>query len=278
MAKATQEIAEVLPDAPGVALGFYRPTLTNYHLKMLIYGDPGVGKTTLAATALNHPAMAEVLVLNIEGGIMSVVEANEVGLASTPMVKDISTLAELEQVFWYLRTEQHSFRTLVIDSYSELTKLSLDAIVAREIETNAKRRHTNIDEVWLDDYGTMTKQMRRITRQIRDLPMHVILTCHAAASQDKDKNEQIGPSLTAKLRESVIGYMDVVAYMYTRVEEDGETKKIVRGVLTQPFGKWIAKDRSPGGRIGMFIEGNLVNMPTIYGRITGERKNEDGRT
>lgn len=243
---------------------------------MLIYGDPGVGKTTLAATALNVPEMSDVLILNIEGGIMSVVEAEEVGLRTTPMVKDISTLKDLEEVFWYLRTGDHQFQTLVIDSYSELAKICLDAIVDHEVDTNAKR--TSNDEIWLEDYGTMTKRMRRITRAIRDLPMHVILTCHAAATQDKDKNEVIGPSLTTKLRESVIGYMDIVAYMFTRVEEvEGASEnKIVRGILTQPYGKWIAKDRSPGGRIGVFLDN--PTMPTVYERITRtKRGNDNGR-
>lgn len=267
------ERADAIPGSPDVALSFYRPSPTDYRLKMLVYGDPGVGKTTLAATALNVPQMADILILNIEGGIMSVVEASEVGLHQTPMVKDISSMHELEEVFWYLRTAEHPYRTLVIDSYSELTKICLDAIVEHEVETSTKRH--SIDEIWLDDYGTMTKRMRRVTKAIRDLPMHVILTCHAAATQDKDKNEKIVPSLTNKLRESVVGYMDIVAYMYTQIEETEEAdKKLVRGILTQPYGKWDAKDRSPGGRIGIFLEN--PTMPIIFERITRTRRDENG--
>jgi len=41
-------------------------------MKILVYGPQGAGKTYLAATAQDHPAMRDVLFLSIEGGLMTV--------------------------------------------------------------------------------------------------------------------------------------------------------------------------------------------------------------
>lgn len=46
-------------------------TVRNQKLKLLLYGDPGSGKTTMAATAVQHPEMSPILFANIEGGLLS---------------------------------------------------------------------------------------------------------------------------------------------------------------------------------------------------------------
>ena len=44
------------------------------YLKMLVYGNYGVGKTTLACTACSVPNMQDVLMINAEAGDLSVTE------------------------------------------------------------------------------------------------------------------------------------------------------------------------------------------------------------
>ena len=53
-------------------------------MKILIYGPQGVGKTYLAATAQDHPAMRDVLFLNVEGGLMTIAHRGDIMAEDTP--------------------------------------------------------------------------------------------------------------------------------------------------------------------------------------------------
>jgi len=252
-------------------LKIYRPKITDYKLKMLIYGPPGAGKTTFAATAELHDITAPALFVNIEGGMLSIAEANDIGIEEPPSVVDLEGFSHLDQIFWYLAKGDHPFKTVVIDSLSELQIVNLEHIVGKQLDktsTSGAKREDE-DDIWQEDYGKSTQELRRFVRKFRDLPMHVIFTAHDASSQDKDKNEIVHPALTPKLRTAVSGYMDIIGYMFTVTEtiedEEGETEEINRKLLCQPYKKWVAKDRSPGGRLGMVIDN--PDVPTLVNKI-----------
>ena len=42
------------------------------YLKLLIYGSPGVGKTSLAGSAVEVPSMRDVLMINAELGVLAI--------------------------------------------------------------------------------------------------------------------------------------------------------------------------------------------------------------
>lgn len=100
----------------------------------------------------------------------------------------------------------------------------------------------------LPDYGSNTNQMRKLVRAFRDLPMNVIFTALAKEVKDDVTGElYTRPSLTDKLAEDTLGYMDIVGYYYTRQNKEDETK-LDRILQVQPFKNRTAKDRS--GRLG----------------------------
>ena len=248
----------VVDNAPTskLKLEIYHPGMKDYWLKILIYGPNGVGKTTLGESANDCALTTPALFVNIEGGMLSIIHKK-------PDVVDLKHYRELKNIFWFLAKSNHNYKTVVIDSLSELQLFNLDAIVAEQLEkpsAKGKKRY-DMDDVWQEDYGKSTQELRRATRSFRDLPMHVIFTCLESSKIDKDGDESIYPSLTPKLRNSVMGYMDIVGYMYNqRIKNEAGKETLVRRLLCQNYGKWVAKDRSPGGRLGL-----VIDNPTIKG-------------
>lgn len=217
-------------------------------LKLLVYGDPGVGKTTLAASANQHPKMEGTLFLNVEGGMLSV---RGTGVKSTDQVSSVAEAEELMMMLARGAKELEGIQTVVIDSGTELQTLDLAQIAAHEAR---KKTDRSIDVLHMQDYGLSTRRMSRIFRSFRDLPQHVIVTAlvKRIVPEGASKPALVQPSFTAKLSTSVCGYMDMVWFMQRQGED--------RMVLTQESMPYVAKTR--GNRFAAKI-GQVVKNPDL---------------
>lgn len=212
---------------------------------MIVYGDAGVGKT------LGMSIAPKPLIVNFEGGLLSLNILQESGYAELLDIKSITpnSIKELNELFMELKDTEHDRQTVIIDSLTELQKMSMDEILA-----NPKRDNSKLDEntPTLQEYGKNTNQLRKLVRLFRDLDMNVIFTCLAKENKDEtDGKIKVMPNLTDKLAYDVMGYVDIVAYMFVD-DSSGERK-----LLTQPKGKYIAKDRTNKLGIGL-------KNPTAY--------------
>lgn len=236
---------EVLTQRSLAGLSISKVQERSSYYNILIYGDSGTGKTTLAGSADMVPSMRPVLFVDIEGGTESLKH-------SYPDVDTIRVLnwKDMQDLYNELYEGRHPYNTVVLDSLTEIQKFNMYSIMKKVIQ---KRPELDEDVPSMREWGINLEQMRKFVRGFRDLEMHTIFT--ALAKSDKDQKSGIvttKPSLSGKLADEVAAFLDVVGYYYVKQIGDGEDAEFRRLLLTQKTDQQIAKDRT--GRLPMVIE------------------------
>ncbi len=229
-------------------------------LNVLIYADPGVGKTFFAATAMDNPVCGNVLFLDIDKGLTSISHYGD-RVKHVP----IDSTVEFEQAIKDLAgPDRDKYQTIVVDSLTELSELEIQAI-AKAATEKAGARRDNPDFVELVDHKIRGQRLVRLFGLVKRLPQNIIFLAKAAREMPKDSEGQyiagakpleIYPDLPKKVRGEVLGMMDIAGYLH---KEADKTRKLyleatgpikaksrvqgVDGVLTNPTMKDIFKSK-----------------------------------
>lgn len=215
------------------------------HLTILVHGDAGTGKSWLGDSA--PPPK---LILDSEGRAGYLPRGPKVGwdvnTGPPPMpdgswetcIANVLDFQAMATAFQWLRSGQHGFRSVVVDSLMEIQMRLIDKVAGlQQLETQ--------------DWGEVLRQLENLVRSYRDLVLLpgtvdcVVFTCGTREIEGKKQ-----PLLQGQIRDKLPYFLDVVGYMYPAYAPDGT---LVRQMLVNPAPNIVAKDntnRLPGPVIG----------------------------
>lgn len=246
----TPEKVQLIGGLPIASVESLPPTFN-----MLIYGDPGAGKTVLAGSASEVEELSPVLFVDIEGGTLSLRER----FPQCEVVR-LRSWRDLDSLYRDL-AKGSDYNTLVIDSLSEMQKFGMYHIMREAVQKDSDR---DPDLPGIGEWGKNTEQMRKFIRYFRDLPMNVIFTALDMPVAQKNGKVKHYPSMSSKLAREVAGLLDIVTFLYIKERDEGGTTIQDRMLLTMATESHVAKDRTD--RLPQVVQNPTMRM--LYDMMT----------
>lgn len=211
-------------------------TTKNYgvdKLKILVYGQAGSGKTTLART-IDEPT----LIISAEGGLLSLNDSDIDVIDITTddngqIIPEEKRIQRLGEVYKYIGQPEQiaKYKWIFIDSLTEISQ----ALIAQLGKEFPERK----DSLVL--YGENAKRLKSLIKSFRDMP-HYNIVFTALPSLDKDENgaRYHGIDVIGKVGIQLPGYFDEVLYMSVKDTEEGD-ERVLHCTSNE---RLVTKDRS----------------------------------
>lgn len=201
------------------------------YLRLMLYGDPGGGKSWFAASAHRDPRSGPALHLDLGGNAFSI---RPWAAKDRPPVVKLTALGDINAPYdWLLKGQpadhqfvrdtglKPGFKTVIFDGITGFQRLSF-------------QRVTNADSKALGDmpptyewpqYNSVLLHMTRFAAMFYSLPMHVIVTALEREREDKSGVVQAMPMLYGQSAKEVAGAAFAVIRMVPRLRLNPALRK-----------------------------------------------------
>lgn len=227
-------------------------------ISLLVYGESGVGKTTLLGTLPDHVT----LLIDVEGGT-SVLKSRDIDVVR--IKEDLENLKETFDTLGGSQTK--GYKHVCLDSSTELEKFMLIRLA---------QASSNDGMPTLHDYGVVSFKMRDYMRRLRDLrdkDMNVIVTAlEMPLELQQDENSiqtRMYPMLARKLAPEICGLFDIVAHMEISMKPGHEGERFLRLDGNE---RVVAKNRYNQRKF------YTANLSELFDEINSERAKEKKET
>lgn len=243
-------------------------------LSILVHGHSKVGKSTLSVTApyprlyLDVESASRFLPINkVEWNPLEGPPPEPDGTWDTCVVyvRDYTTM---ERTYQWLNQHDHHFKSLIIDSISELQIRLQEKVAGRE-------------QMQMQQWGEMLRAFSGLLRDLRDLTMHPTnpLEALVLTAMTVDNGGRLSPYLQGQVKVQAPYLFDVVGYLYKEQVPSSNPEQpptTVRKLLTRDQPQFEAGERV-GGRLPEFIESpNIEEMlDTVFPNTVSNTSTEN---
>lgn len=188
------------------------------NLAVVVYARPKTGKTRFCATA------PDVLII----------DCDEKGTDSTrddldPKAIRVERWSEINDIYWYLQSGDHNFKSVAIDTVSGLQTLAMNFVLGDEAARDASK---DPDQPSQRIYQKVTQLMKTQITNFRNLPMNVIFTAHTRTRETGEGEDELvqvtGPNLSPATQSHLLGAVGLIGYMTHR---EVVVKRTVNGAV-----------------------------------------------
>jgi AAA domain len=209
------------------------------YLRMLVYAQNGKGKTKFGASGPNS----------------IVIDCNDRGSLSIrrypAKVFKVETWTDIDLAYWYLKSGNHNFKTVALDTVTSLQTLCMKFVLGDEASRDPTK---DPDMPGKRDWGKMAELMRTVIWNFRDLPMHVVFLAQERRgfSEDDEDAPEVFPDVSPSVRGTLTASVDIIGRLYVREvvrKKKGEKSKPVPSyrMFIGPSERYVTKDRSEAG-------------------------------
>lgn len=190
-------------------------------LRLLLHGEAKVGKSSLAETCVGPR-----LILDAEGGMEFLANPTVVwqSAAQPPpedlgpndsVVLHVKEWSDVELAVQWIRSGKHPFKSLVLDSLTEIQK---------QVKRNISSRFQ------IQDWGELLDTMEPYIREMRDLttiPENPLWTLVIVAHSRNDDDGKHVLDLQGALSRHLPGFFDTVGYLRPAIDGSGNREMVV---------------------------------------------------
>ncbi len=182
-------------------------------VKMMIYGQAGMGKTTVALSA------PKPLLLDFDNGVKRVNMAHLEGVDIVP----VENWGEIQQLLQQNVAELAPYQTIVVDTIGKM----MDFIILHCCGTRQPQ---------IKDWGRINQEFTWFTRALSSLNKHIVFVAHRDTRKEGEETVFI-PALREKSYNSIVTELDLLGYLEMKSERGVQTRTITFDPTSRNDGK-----------------------------------------